>query len=957
MREPAMHGIQELMTFIAIGNEAVFAEIVENSELNAFLKNENNWNVEKIALFIHLQTLFHSFEDPQCNPPTILAKNVLSVHSLQQDGGQYDIATLLQETSRVVHPRCHMIWNTVWSYLCEDKNSVMKLKGKKKSGKQMLVLRKNAIVGNDSPSEILLLLVKKVILSGLLHESESNRLTHERRALAMTLVYQLCQIQLPTTLLEEVVLHPTIVSKLFLQTLQTMTKHKGKSSQKQHTLKPLALHILKHIVSSLTHGDNDIERRMAAIRSFLLVHPSFDAVTRTDTISLLVGIESDKSCNEQKTISSNQNILWENYFAFLQKQIFGRNYASENINEAIKYIDRLSHFTRHIFHHGGDETRRKYFRLTSQMFMIGAFFNLESFMPNEEENEDTLEIARRVFEEMKLENSTLKLPYKLRTVLSSRFFSLISEFVTTDEKAKVKTTKTSLIISELSNLQNAINSLESCGALMLNKGKSFLYKGEELYALQLSAKICSILRGLIANVDQRDDFKSFTLSTMLSLILSLGTHMLHPGQTDLIDDDENVDFELQDVDDFFDEICGTIIDICSVAENFYRAKSDIHDGAEGDNLLNEFVAICINIINSSAGGNNLIPSVHLGGGPRLVRECVQLAWGSILLTISKVTPSSESHQEVLGSLLEAICPDEVFSDPMVVDDDDNSSDSITGDDESKSERSTEEKVSTFSQANASGIDLDDIEIDEVQDDTNNKNNEVELDPSTLENLLLEDNDELGTDDEDILEHHEGADKALANLIKLKQEARKAGKSKKEKMELINRQRCFALLEAMFSSHLNKVSSSNQMKLMVTLPLLRYHTILRKSVDSAELSSLSNQGTNAISEKRDLLKKLSLFLDSKICKGSLSKEEPNYMSCEALANQIVVELKSITDKDHRKLCSTLLAVVIKAAGMNDQNISKNLATSIYRDAVKEWSKKRNTKFTALVFDTFIMKCQE
>merc|ERR1712176_1493882 len=50
--------------------------------------------------------------------------------------------------------------------------------------------------------------------------------------------------------------------------------------------------------------------------------------------------------------------------------------------------------------------------------------------------------------------------------------------------------------------------------------------------------------------------------------------------------------------------------------------------------------------------------------------------------------------------------------------------------------------------------------------------DVEIDPSKLQTMLKEDSD---VDiDENMLEHHEGADAALAKLIKLKQDARKAG---------------------------------------------------------------------------------------------------------------------------------------------------------------------------------------
>jgi hypothetical protein len=48
--------------------------------------------------------------------------------------------------------------------------------------------------------------------------------------------------------------------------------------------------------------------------------------------------------------------------------------------------------------------------------------------------------------------------------------------------------------------------------------------------------------------------------------------------------------------------------------------------------------------------------------------------------------------------------------------------------------------------------------------------------------MLED-DNLEDVDDILLEHHEGADAALAKLIKLKQEARKAGQEAREKIEL------------------------------------------------------------------------------------------------------------------------------------------------------------------------------
>ena len=173
------------------------------------------------------------------------------------------------------------------------------------------------------------------------------------------------------------------------------------------------------------------------------------------------------------------------------------------------------------------------------------------------------------------------------------------------------------------------------------------------------------------------------------------------------------------------------------------------------------------------------------------------------------------------------------------------------------------------------------------------------------------------------------------------------------MDLANRMRCFPLLEAIFSSNMRNVLT-NQMKLAVILPLLRTRTILFKSLESIKDPSLFNQGTTSAPEKRALMKKITSFLYSRICKGSMSKEQSNYSSCETLAKQIMIEMKSISNKDHGELCSSLLVQVIKAAGGDDLDVSKNFANAIYRDAVQEWSQKRSTKLQSTVFDTLIAK---
>ena len=73
-------------------------------------------------------------------------------------------------------------------------------------------------------------------------------------------------------------------------------------------------------------------------------------------------------------------------------------------------------------------------------------------------------------------------------------------------------------------------------------------------------------------------------------------------------------------------------------------------------------------------------------------------------------------------------------------------------------------------------------------DTNHSNNdEEELDPSRLENLLLDDRDD------ELTERHNGSNGALAQLIKINQDTRKSVWMEKEKAYLTGRLWCAALL--------------------------------------------------------------------------------------------------------------------------------------------------------------------
>ena len=72
----------------------------------------------------------------------------------------------------------------------------------------------------------------------------------------------------------------------------------------------------------------------------------------------------------------------------------------------------------------------------------------------------------------------------------------------------------------------------------------------------------------------------------------------------------------------------------------------------------------------------------------------------------------------------------------------------------------------------------------------------------------------------------------------------------------------------------------------------------------------------------------------------------------LSHQIMIELRSVSNIDHCKLCGDLILYVVKAAGGNEFDMCRTLTESIYKEAVQEWSQKKNTRLQSLFFDDFI-----
>ena len=283
------------------------------------------------------------------------------------------------------------------------------------------------------------------------------------------------------------------------------------------------------------------------------------------------------------------------------------------------------------------------------------------------------------------------------------------------------------------------------------------------------------------------------------------------------------------------------------------------------------------------------------------------------------------------------------------DDADDSSESDTGD----SDGGSEEGV--FAQA--TGVaEVRDIEMSEGSRDedkihsTGEEETELELDSSKLQSLLEEGSD--ADVDEGELEHHEGADAALAKLIQLKQEARKAGQVARERAEIARQIRCIVLVETLVVGKAETWGPLLRVDLILQMiiPILQYRRELAK-----HLSKATQKGSTAgLGEKRALLDRLTSLLKAKILKAKVpdwlwsdSVDSAEYAN--EFANKLINLAKDNVDKEHQSLCNSGLLFMLRATTDTDAKLER---AALYADAVAEWSTKRTTRLEVTFFEGLI-----
>ncbi len=926
-REPAVHALKEIFSFISTSCSMDMFDQMVRGTMSKFFKLTCSWSTEKIALYLHLQTIYmdNSFTElPQCLGNALLTKS-----NLDCDIGGGVMKIMLRDTSSTVHPKRHLVWNTIWCYVSKLNND----------GKDR-VLREKLIVGDDTASDIIDGLVNKVIVENLLvgegADKSSINATPGRRALALSLLQQLCSMNLSPRVLEDIVLQRPIVTNLFIKTIQKF------SSGGKHTLKPLALDILQKVTDSLCSGgltEDSVLRRSGAARAFLKANQAFDSVTKTETVSLLLGLDLDEK-TEGNADESGRKSLWELHFQFVMNEILNRLKSDEpELHEAIKFMDVMFAFVKKILRIGNDDEKKSLVGRTLSFFMVGGFFDVQRFSSSKDGH---------LFNAAKLvKNCGRCIPYGSRVIMCSRFFSILSDYMHTmtfqqigEGQEIIKDKKSQVVLKEVSRINADIQLLQESGASLFSNthidGDEKIDNDEICFSLGSMEFINNIID---LDVKQGEHAKTIkkAIDAIACLVSSLSLQLLHPGHPQS-DDDEDPHEEDED----HAEIMEIMSELSTIASSLAESKPSVtSEGAKDEfNFLGSLAEIGINILRSPIGGGGVQASNIRGGASKIVRECLQIAW-TTSLAASATIPGDILNTDVMSLLLEAVCTPKALAQGENAPDDEDMEEYDEGDEDT--DEDGDELTFSFSNATEIKNNADsDHSMDDNEEECDKSDDEIELDSSKLENLLIQSSDDDDSVDDNMLEHHEGADAALARLIKLKQESRKLGKDQKEKVELEDKVRCLSLLEAVFYSNKRTTLLSNQVTLMVILPLLRTQTELLKSLSSA---MVPKKGAS-LNNKKVLMEKITNLLSNKVSKTNVDGKA-NLEACRTVAQQVLVESRRVKDDRHSKCCGSLLLLLVKAVMEHGDNAIE-MARSIYEDAITEWSLKKSTNIQSIIF---------
>lgn len=957
MREPSVHALIELVSSLdkktqitSLTNDLIIPKLLllqKQKDRTAWLEE---LTAEQIALGVHLQQLGGTKYAHPLDQPILATAN--SIQSL---------SSALASTSSVVYPRCHVVWNTVWMYLTEDSDGQRILKADK---------------GHQEIADI----IQFVVMEKLLGKEEGAAApTHERRSLALQIVCTLCaysdvNIVIPTTLIEKV-LCKEVVNKVFLNVLCARAGKKkvnaDGTASADHHLEPLTRSSFNELVNRCCEC-GDAERQFAFAKAFLSADPRFDVKTKTDSVGsilMMYGVDQKLEENEMK----QRTELWKKYLSFLEEEIV----VAESLNSATSYIELMYKLAKYDLTQAPADVARRVVRF----FMSAAFFDCSDLSspssPKKKKSKKkspTTELPQelssglRINELLKSHNLT-SISHAARKIMSARFYSLLSDFITvlnaqgrrqnqTEFYGKVSRPET--IYRALSEICGISTLLESSGA------KKFSSKDADESDDQMEESRKSMLtvqaianETLVKECDGKEDVESLRAKSVFatscaSLMMALYMQLSCCGNPDTPDDeaDEDDDEDVAEaVHEFIADLTDAVTSFCELMEGNAKAE----DGEENENPLAAVAGLLVNILSSPVGGedadrNNAVQA----SASKLTRETVKLTWSGIIAVMNELHEKQEFvktllNEDVMTILIESVCGE----DANVADqkDDETIEESDADEDDDSSDSSN-----VFVNANKMEVDLDEVENtnsdDEEASSKEKDDDSVELDPSQLENMLLEDSDAEMSDSgfHGVLEHHAGADKALAQLIKMKQEARKASQTERERVDLCNQLRCATLLESLFSA---SVFKNGWMPIEAVLgsiaPILRYRKALAKNIQS---STSSGQSQKVLNEKNAILDKLSMLLKDRVSKYRCKSEDSDVSEVAMkAATEIYEEMKRSLNSADCACSSIALITSVRCIPNSEENEE---VKDIYTSLINDWSTRKASKIHSCVFEDLIKR---
>ena len=951
---------------------------------------------EQIAVALHLQMPQHcsiKYSSP-LDQPLLTAESVPV------------LATALASTSSIVHPRCHVVWNAVWMYLTEEvpKTIAENATPKKKKGKSPPTasgeVHRQLRATDDSNefTSIVEKIIQHVVVDLLLGKGEeSSSPTHERRALTLQIICTLTgsnemKVVIPSNLIGSV-LCPEVVEGIFLNVLCAsggLGKKKAKAAGSnnegtsvEHYLKPLTSAALIDLVDFCSEYDF-VERRMAFAKSFLSAEPRFDVRTKTQTVSSILMLDNNgKSSSEES--ESRKNALWESYHSFLEEQIV----SAKSLHAATVYIELMYKLAKRDLNVAPADQARRVVRF----FMSGAFFDCSTLVDPTSEKKSTsskkkkgkksistdkqdqisapqeLSSGLRIKELLNASGQE-SIPQPVRAIMSARYFSLLSDFISVINAQHRGGNKNQFygnggrpeaVYRALSEICGIASLLETSGARkFLPKSESSVENDSEdpmVSSRNFMLQVQSIAdEALVKECDESGDsdmlraeasFATGCASLMMSLYLQLNSCGTSEETDD--NDEDNSEDDAEAVHEYISDLAESVTDFREAIKDLSKIKV----GDDQENPMAAMAGLLVNILSSPIGGEDAgSKSPIQASASKLTRETVKMAWSGIISIISGLSVKNSAvknftDEDVMNILIESVCGPNA----MNTDGDNEDGESVEGSDASEDDS---DGSGVFVEASKIDMDLDQVEkSDSEQSDESEEEDpvdeDVELDSSQLENMLLEDSDAEMSESGFQLEHHAGADAALAQLIKMKQEARKASQSDRERIEFCNRLRCAVLLDSLFSAGVFKSGWLPIEAVLGSLvPILSSRKLIGKNIQS---SSSASHAKKSLSEKTALLDRLTALVKDRISKYRCSDESSSHEVSLKASADIFEEMKHSLNAADCSCCSIALITAVRSIpNVEDCDEIK----TIYTDAVQDWSSRKATKIHACAFDDLIQR---